>query len=109
MIGKILLGIISLITSLIYGILTPIDTIIQNSFPVLSDAINSVGTVFNFISTSIVWAVNLSGLSASCISLIVAYYTFKLSLPLAISGIKLVVKWYIYTYNSHYYRLKFDM
>ena len=94
MIGKILLGIISLITTLIYGVLTPIDTIIQNSFPVLSDAINAVGTVFNFISTSIVWAVNLSGLSASCISLIVAYYTFKLTLPLAISGIKLVVKWY---------------
>ena len=94
MIGKILLGIISMITTLIYGILSPIDALIQSNFPVLSDAINAVGTLLDFLSNSIVWAVNLSGLSASCISLIIAYYTFKLTLPLAISGIKLVVKWY---------------
>lgn len=94
MIGKILLGLVKFISGLITLILTPIDLAITSYFPELSDALIAVNNVLDFIENGISWAVSISGLSQSCLSLIVTYYTFKLTIPLIISGFKLVVKWW---------------
>ena len=94
MIGKILSGIISLIISLVNVILTPIDNLITSALPDLSNALSAVGGFINLCTRSIGWVISLSGLSSSCISLIVVYFTFKLTAPLLFYFIKLALSWY---------------
>ena len=94
MIRAILSGIIKLIISLVSLLLSPIDLLIQGVLPELSNAFTAIGNFLNIISSSIGWAVSLSGLSSSAISLIVAYFVFKLTAPMLFYMIKLALSWY---------------
>lgn len=94
MIRAILSGIIKLIISLVSLLLAPIDLLIQGVLPELSSALTAIGNFLNIISSSIGWAVSLSGLSSSAISLIVAYFVFKLTAPMLFYMIKLALSWY---------------
>lgn len=94
MINKILLGIFKLIISLVSLILAPIDNLILNVLPDLSNALTAVGNFFNLISTSIGWCISTLGLSNETLSLIVLYFTFKLTAPMLFYMIKLAIKWY---------------
>lgn len=94
MINAIISGIIKLIIGLVSLILTPIDTLIQSVLPDVSSALTSVGTFFNVISNSIGWAVSLTGLSSTALSIIVLYFTFKLTAPMLFYMIKLALSWY---------------
>lgn len=94
MINSILQGIMSLIISLVSIILAPIDLLIQSALPDLSNALTSVGNFFNLIGSSIGWGISVLGLSNETISLIVLYFTFKLTAPLLFYMIKLALAWY---------------
>lgn len=94
MINKILMGIIKLIVSLVSLILTPIDNLIQSALPDLSNALTAVGNFFNLISDVIGWVVSATGLSNETLSLIVMYFTFKLTAPMLFYMIKLALSWY---------------
>lgn len=94
MINKIIVGIISLISSLISLILSPIDNLISSYLPGLDTALNSFDAFFDLISQGIGWVIDAFAIPSEVLSLIVAYWVFKLTLPLLISTIKLVVKWY---------------
>lgn len=94
MIKAILNGIMSLIISLVSLVLAPIDVLIQSALPQLSSALTAVGNFLNIISSSIGWAISLTGLSANALSLIVIYYTFKLTAPMLFYMIKLALSWY---------------
>lgn len=94
MINKILIGIISLISSLVNVILSPIDSIITANLPGLSSALNSFSTFLGYISNGIGWVIDSFAIPSAVISLIVAYYIFKLTVPLLIYTIKLIIKWY---------------
>ena len=94
MINVILKGIISLIIGLVSLILTPIDNLILTALPNLSNALTAVGNFFNLISNGIGWAVSLTGLSNEALSLIVMYFTFKLTAPMLFYMIKLALSWY---------------
>ena len=94
MINKLLIGIIKLIVGLVSVILTPIDNLISSALPELSSAFTSIGNFLNIISSGIGWAISLTGLSSSAISLIVAYYTFTLTAPMLFYMIKLALAWY---------------
>lgn len=94
MINKILMGIIKLIISLVSLILAPIDLLIQNALPDLSNALTAVGNFFNLIGQSIGWGISALGLSNETLSLIVLYFTFKLTAPMLFYMIKLALKWY---------------
>lgn len=94
MINKILLGIIKLIISLVTLILTPIDNLIQTAVPDLSSAFTAIGNFLNVISSGLGWAISLTGLSSSAISLLVSYYVFTLTAPLLFYMIKLALSWY---------------
>ncbi len=94
MINKLLMGIINLLTGLITAVLSPIDTLITNNLPGLSSALGAISSLLNFLADGIGWVVNISGLSSECISLIVTYYTFKLTVPILFSSIKTVIRWY---------------
>lgn len=94
MIKAIINGIISLILDLVNVLLVPIDTIIDNVLPNLSGAINAVGSLLSIITRSIGWGISALGIPSSAISLLIAFYTFKLTAPLLFSTIKLALKWY---------------
>ena len=94
MINSILKGIISLIVGLVSLILTPIDNLILSVLPDLSNALTAVGSFLNVISTGVGWVISATGLSAETISLIVLYFTFKLSAPMLFYMIKLALSWY---------------
>ena len=94
MINLILNGIINLIMGLVNIVTAPIDALISQFLPDLSTAIGSVASFFNTISSSIGWVISLSGISSTAISLIVLYFTFKLTVPVLFSSIKAAIKWY---------------
>lgn len=94
MINKILMGIMKLIISLVSLILAPIDLLIESLLPDLSNALTSVGEFFNLVGQSIGWGISTLGLSNETLSLIVLYFTFKLTAPIAFYMIKLAIKWY---------------
>lgn len=94
MINAILKGIISLIISLVSVILTPIDSLITSALPSLSNALTAVATFFNYVGSSLGWVISLTGLSSETLSLIVAYFTFKLTAPMLFYMIKLALAWY---------------
>lgn len=94
MINSILTGIFKLIISLVTLILTPIDNIILSLLPDLSNALTSIGNFFNLVGQSIGWSISLLGLSTETISLVVLYFTFKLTAPIMFYMIKLALSWY---------------
>lgn len=92
--SNFLFGIINLIVGFIALLLTPIDNLILSLLPDLSNALTAIGSYLNIIAGSIGWAISLSGLSSSTISLIITYYVFKLTAPITFYLIKLAVAWY---------------
>lgn len=94
MINAILKGIMSLIIGLVNILLTPIDLAIKSALPDLADAISSIGSYFNLALENVGFAISLTGLSSTAISIIVLYFTFKLTMPITFATIKLAIKWY---------------
>lgn len=94
MINAILKGIMSMIVGLVSMILAPIDLIITNALPDLNNALNAVATMFQTASNYIGFAVSMTGLSNEALSLIVLFFTFKLTIPVTVSTVKTAIKWY---------------
>ena len=94
MINAILTGIFKLIIGLVSIILTPIDALITSALPSLDNALTAVASFFTYIGSSIGWVISLTGLSSETISLIVLYFTFKLTAPMLFYMIKLALSWY---------------
>lgn len=94
MIKRIIKGIFKLIIGLTSTLLGPIDSLIQTFLPDLSTAISMVGNLFNYASNTIGFCVQCLGLSTFAIDLIIVYFTFKLTAPLAFYLTKLAIKWY---------------
>ena len=94
MINSIIKGIMKLIIGLVSLLLTPIDAGIRAILPDLSSALTAVGSFFNLVGQSIGWGISLLGLSNETISLIVLYFAFKLTAPMAFYLVKLALAWY---------------
>lgn len=94
MINAILKGIFKLVVSLVNLLLTPIDALISSALPGLSSAISAIGSFLSLCMQSIGWVLSVFAIPAGALSLLVLYYVFKLTLPLAISTVKLAIKWY---------------
>lgn len=94
MIKAIIKGIMSLIISLVQVLLLPIDALIEQFLPDLSTALNGIASFLNMCGTYVGWVIDLTGLSSETISLIILYFTFKLTVPLLVSTIKSAIKWY---------------
>ena len=94
MIKAIINGIFKLIVSLVGVVLSPIDDLISSALPSLSAALSSIGNFLSICTSSIGWVLSCFGISSICLQIIIMYFTFKLTLPLAVYAIKLAVKWY---------------
>lgn len=94
MINSLLTGLFKLIIGLVSIILSPIDLLITNALPSLDNALTGVADFFIYIGSSIGWVISLTGLSSDTLSLIVLYFTFKLTCPMLFYMIKLALSWY---------------
>lgn len=94
MINKILSGIFSIIINLVNLLLTPINSLITNAIPDLTNIFNLIGNALDLIYTYVNWWVDASLLSSETISIIVLSLTLRLTLPLSVNAVKLAVKWY---------------
>lgn len=87
--------IISLVFFVIKILLLPIDMLIQQFIPSLTDAFTAVGNFLSLIAEGLGWAISAAGIPYAAIALIATYWIFKLSFPIIIWGIKLAIKWYV--------------
>lgn len=94
MINAVIQGIINVVISLVDVLLTPIDALIDSALPSVSKALDLVGQFFSWVSNSIPWAISYFGFNDTILQLFVGYITLSLTLPLAVSTIKLALKWY---------------
>lgn len=94
MINVILTGILNLFIGLVNIVLKPIDLLIQTILPDVSGALGAIASLLNVISQGLSWAVSASGLNNEVLSLIVLFFTFKLTAPILFSTIKSAIKWY---------------
>jgi len=94
MINAILKGIFSLVISLVSLLLTPIDLAINAALPSVSDALTYVGNFFSYILGFFPWILSWFNMPSWFVTLVVAYWTFKLTVPLAIHTVKLALAWY---------------
>lgn len=94
MINAIINGIFKLIIGLINIILTPIDLVINQFLPGLSDGLAKVSEYFQWVCSLIPWGISWFGLETAVITLFVGYVTFELTVPFMIHAVKLAIKWY---------------
>lgn len=94
MINAIIKGIFSLVISLVEVLLYPIDLVINSALPGVSDALGYVSTFFNYILQFIPWILSWFNLPSVFITFVVAYWVFKLTVPLAVHTVKLALAWY---------------
>jgi len=94
MINSILTGIFNIVISLVDLILSPIDALINASLPAVSTGLNYVSGFFNYIVSFIPWICSWFNLPQLFITLIIGYWTFKFTVPLAVKTVKLALSWY---------------
>lgn len=94
MIAKFFSVLFKLVIALVNVILYPIDALIATALPNVSDALTGVGTAFQELCNYIPFAVSYFALKPWVWSLLVAYMTFKLTIPFAVHAIKLALDWY---------------
>lgn len=94
MIRAIINGIFNLVLALVEVILAPIDSLITQFLPGLSDVLNYIGQFFNYILQFIPWICSWLHLPTWLITFVIAYYVFKLSVPLLVHTAKLAISWY---------------
>lgn len=87
--------IISLVFFLIKLLLLPIDLIIQQFIPSVSNAFTAIGNFLNLIASGLGWAISVAGIPYTAIALVATYWIFKLAFPIVMWGVKLAIKWYI--------------
>lgn len=94
MIKVIINGIISLVLALVQLILYPIDLLINQYMPGLSEAFNLVSNFFDLIGDIIPFVLSYTGLTVELISMIVDILVFIYTLPYLVHSIKQAIKWY---------------
>lgn len=94
MIGAFFNALVTFVIQIIQVILSPLDTLITNNIPELSNILSFISAVIDYIISYIGFAIDVVGLTDTAIALIVAYWSFALTVPIAAWVIKFAVKWW---------------
>lgn len=94
MIRAIVNGIFDLVIGLVNVILAPIDLVIEQFLPSLNDVLSSISQFFNYLGNIIPWLSSWLHFPSWFVSFVIAYFVFKLTVPLVVHTIKLAVAWY---------------
>lgn len=88
---NVIVGTVFLLLKLI---LAPIDYIISQAFPALSNGLTAVGGFLTIVAQGLGWAISASGIPYFAIALLASYFIFKLTVPINLWLIKLALSWY---------------
>ena len=91
--STILTTIFSFIIDLVNLILYPIDALIENFLPDLSNALSSISSFLDLAFSSIGWCINALGIPSLAIDFIIMYYGIKLTAPILFYVMKLCFSW----------------
>lgn len=94
MIDAILSGIFKIIIALVNLLLLPIDALIESALPSVATGLDYVASFFNYILGFIPYVLSWFNFPDLFIDLVVTYFTFKLTIPLAVHTVKLAISWY---------------
>lgn len=94
MINAIIKGIFKIVILLVNVLTAPIDLAIQTAFPDITNAFNYLDSFFDFINNLIGYVMSWFHLPQAFLTLLVGYWTFKLTVPHLIHRIKLAIAWY---------------
>ena len=84
----------SFLMNLIGLLLGPIDNLIAQYIPSLANALTSVANFFSWLVQFVNWALSWLPLTADTWSFIVTVLIFRLTVPLLVDTVKLVVRWW---------------
>ena len=87
-------GLISLVQSVVDLFLTPIDNLINSYLPSVGNIFSSIGTFLGQCMTYVGWLIDALCIPNSLLVFLGLYWTFKLTVPLLVSGIKTIIKWF---------------
>lgn len=86
--------ILHVILSIVGILLTPIDFLISTLIPNLGSYTANIVNFFGSVTNYLGWAMSAIGINAIVATLLVGFWTFKLTAPAFVWVFKLVFKWY---------------
>lgn len=94
MINAIFNGFLKLIIMFIDLISTPINNVINEYLPQLSNVFTLLNQFIDFIIDIIVWVVSWFNFPPYFLTFLIGYYVFKLTVPLLIHNLKILAAWW---------------
>lgn len=94
MIAKLFTFIFDLVINLVNLLLSGVDSIIEQFLPSVADAIDMISALFSSVLNFIPWVMSWMGLNSTVVGIVVAVFTFELTVPFIVHTIKLAIKWY---------------
>ena len=94
MINAILKGVFKIVTKFINILLSPINALIVSFLPGFNDMLSYITQFFTTASEYVGFITDSLFIDNNVLSFLILYWTFKLTFPIAVYSIKLVVKWY---------------
>ena len=94
MVNAILRGIFNLVIGLVQNILRPIDLLLANSIPAISDLLTGFGNFLSYILGFIPWVLSWFHIPTFLLTFLVYYLIAKITVSQAVHVVKLAIAWY---------------
>lgn len=94
MINSILIGFFNLINALVSTLVSPLNLIINTTFPQFNAVLNLVNSFISTAFTYVGWVLDSLFISSELVSFVIAFITFKITISISFHIIKLAIKWY---------------
>lgn len=94
MIKILISGLFKLVMFLVSIILSPIDAIISQFLPGLSNALEYVTNFFDYIGNIIPFVISYTGINTIVLNAFIDITVFILTVPLMVHTVKLAIAWY---------------
>lgn len=94
MIKAVINGVMTLVIALVNIILSPIDLLIGQYLPGLSEAFSTINQFFETIGDIVPFCLSYFGIKPAVLSICVDLLVFIYTMPYLVHAIKLAIKWY---------------
>jgi len=94
MIKAIIGGIFKLVIGLVSILLSPIDALIEQFLPNLSNALDYISSLFDLVGDFIPFVISYTGINTFVLTIIVDIIVFIFTVPLMVNTMKLALAWY---------------
>lgn len=85
---------IAVVNQIVAVVMAPISLIISTLLPGVDGLFSSVSTWLTYATTYVGWVIDALGIPSIVISVVVAFYTFRLLSSFSVWGIKIAIKWW---------------